>query len=91
MAVKFDCGFAVCVTSGCGYKEGVVYPILGNNNGIHIMREEYAGRIGDPGGDSSDPVDFVACCGGVGKGELNNWDDSGSPSFNIWRMPDLEG
>lgn len=79
---KFGCSFAICVTSGDGFEEGVIYPILGDNNGIHIMREKYHGRVNDPGGDSSDPYDFVACCGGIGKGLLNNWNDSGKPSFD---------
>ena len=76
-----DCGFAKCVTSGDGFEEGFTYPILGTNNGIHIMREKWAGRINDPGGDSSDPYDFIACTGGVGDGLFNNFDGSGKPSF----------
>lgn len=81
MKIEFGCGFVVCVTSGNGFKKGVVYPVLGNNNGVHIMREEYAGRTNDPGGDSSEPYDFLALSGCVGNGEFGNPDDSGAPSF----------
>lgn len=86
--MKFGCGFVKCVTAGDGFVEGVIYPVLGNNNGIHILREKWHGRTSDPGGDSSDPYDFVACTGGIGKGIFNNWDDSGSPSFEPF---DVEG
>lgn len=72
MKSEFGCHFVVCVTSGKGFKKGVVYPVLGYNNGIHILRENSDG----------DPYDFIACTGGAGVGESNNFDCSGKPSFN---------
>lgn len=81
MEIKFGCTFAKCVTSGEGFEEGLIYPILGDNNGIHIMREEHLGRKNDPGGDSSEPYDLICCTGGIGEGDFNNCNDSGKPSF----------
>lgn len=72
MTVEFGCKFAICVTSGKGYEEGVVYPILGDNNGIHILREDKWG----------DPYDLLTVTGGIGEGTFNNGDDSGRPSFD---------
>lgn len=82
--IKFECDFAKCVTSGAGFVEGVIYPVLGDNNGIHIMRKEWRNATNDPGGDSADPHDFVAFTGGIGKGIFNNPDNSGKPSFDPW-------
>ena len=70
--MAFGCEFAICVTSGEGFEKGKIYPILGTNNGIHILRR----------GDDGDPYDFIAASGGIGEGLFNNWDDSGAPSFN---------
>ena len=72
MKLEFGCDFAICVTSGKGFEKGKIYPILGDNNGIHILREDSYG----------DPYDFLACTGGIGEGIFNNFDDSGAPSFN---------
>lgn len=74
--MKYGCRFVVCVTSGEGFEEGVIYPVLGENNGIHIL------RVSDPTSDSSEPHDFVACSGGIGKGFYNSWDCTGKPSFD---------
>ena len=82
--LKFGCNFVKCVTSGDGFEKGVIYPVLGNNDGINIVREKWAGRTNDPGGDSSDPYIFLACTGGAGEGIFNNFDDSGKPSFDPW-------
>ena len=77
----FNYHFVKCVTSGDGFKKGFIYPILGTNNGVHIMREEIEKRDNDPFNYNSDPHDFIACTGGVGKGLFNNFDGSGKPSF----------
>lgn len=71
MEIKLGFGMALCVTSGEGFEKGVIYPIVGWNNGINIVRTD----------ENGDVFIFLACNGGVGKGDLNNFDDSGSPSF----------
>lgn len=70
--MEFGCEFVICVTSGKGFQKDKVYPVLGTNNGIHILRE----------GENGNPYDFIAVTGGMGEGDFNNWDDSGAPSFN---------
>ena len=62
----------VCVTSGDGYIEGCVYPMMGWNNGMHILRQTEGGDV----------KEGVFCTGGVGRGLFNSWGDSGCPSFN---------
>ena len=37
--MEFGCEFVICVTSGKGFQKDKVYPVLGTNNGIHILRE----------------------------------------------------
>ena len=80
MKIEYGCGFVVCVTSGEGFKKGVVYPAIGHNNGLHILREDSNGDL----------YDLSVCTGGVGIGEFNTWDDSGEPSFNALDE-DIEG
>ena len=63
----------ICVTSGDGYEEGKIYPLMGSNNGVHILRENQYGDV----------VDIAFCTGGCGKGLFNNFDDSGCPSFDL--------
>lgn len=69
MIEKFD--RVICVTSGDGFEEGCMYVAVGYNNGVHIIRENKEG----------DPISKVYCNGGIGYGEINNWDESGKPSF----------
>ena len=77
--MKFGCTFVRCVTSGEGFEKGVTYPVLGWNDGINIMRQDANG----------DPFNFVACTGGIGEGEFNNFNGSGKPSFeatSLWTV-----
>lgn len=69
---NIHCNFVQCVTSGEGFERGQIYPQLGWNNGIGIQRVNEAG----------DCETFLCCTGGIGKGLFNNFDGSGSPSFN---------
>ena len=81
--MKCGCTFVRCVTSGEGFEKGVIYPVLGTNNGIHIFREENTGH------GATEPFDFVAQTGGIGEGTFNNWDSSGRPSFDacsVWTV-----
>lgn len=68
-----NCNFSIvkCVTSGNGFEEGMFYASIGANNGIQVQRENEEG----------DCVTMNCCSGGVGKGHINNFDDSGCPSF----------
>lgn len=69
------CDFAIvkCVTTGNGFKEGFFYASVSTNNGIGVHRTNEQGDI----------VTMVCCNGGVGKGDLNNFDNSGCPSFEF--------
>lgn len=71
MRQNTDFEIVYCVTSGMGYKEGTYCASVGTNNGIQIQRTNEAG----------DCETNVFCTGGIGKGFINNWDDSGKPSF----------
>lgn len=62
----------ICVTGGKGFEEGFVYPLIGWNNGVHIIRESKQG----------DAIDECFMTGGIGKGMFNSWDEDGIPSFN---------
>ena len=64
----------ICRESGDGFMEGKIYPQMGYNNGIHVVRET----------DGGDIHEIVCCSGGIGKGDLNNFDNSGKPSFDWW-------
>ena len=72
--IEFD--VVKCVTSGDGFIEGKIYAVVGVNNGIHVLRESEYG----------DCYEFIACSGGIGMGDLNNFDDSGKPSFDYMRI-----
>ena len=61
-----------CVTDGDGYEKGGIYPQVGDNNGVHILRETATGDV----------YDGVFQTGGIGKGLFNPWDNSGYPSFD---------
>lgn len=63
----------VCVTGGDGYEAGKIYPMMGWNNGVHILRTNELGDV----------VDREFCSGGYGKGFFNSFDDKGYPSFNM--------
>lgn len=73
----------LCVTEGNGYKYGNIYPLVGTNNGVHIIREDENGN----------PYDGLFVTGGIGEGEFNNPDDSGVPSFVsvVDEIPNLIG
>jgi hypothetical protein len=60
-----------CVTGDDNFKQGEYYVSIGWNNGIGV---QYENKYGDC-------VTFLCCCGGIGAGELNNFDNSGKPSF----------
>ena len=62
----------ICVTSGEGYEEGCVYPQIGFNNGVNILRESKAGDV------------YIGLfqTGGLGRGVFNALDNSGRPSFD---------
>lgn len=62
----------VCVTGGDGYEEGKIYPLMGWNNGVHILRVNEYGDVEDR--------EFQT--GGVGKGLFNDFDSKGFPSFD---------
>ena len=72
--IEFD--IVKCVTSGDGFIQGKIYAVVGENNGIHVLREDKYG----------DCYEFIACSGGVGIGDLNNYDNSGKPSFDYMRI-----
>lgn len=60
-----------CVESGEGFIKGCYYAQVGTNNGIQIVRE----------GKGGDCETHLFCTGGIGKGDFNSWDGTGSPSF----------
>ena len=66
----------LCVETGEGFIRGKTYPMLGWNNGVHVLRETENGDI----------YEKVCCCGGIGKGEINNYDNTGKPSFTAFRQ-----
>lgn len=69
--IELGFDLALCVTSGEGFAAGKVYPVIGWNNGIGIIRADGRGDV----------FVFRAQNGGIGKGEWNNFNNSGSPSF----------
>ncbi len=71
IAIDFD--FAICVTSGDGFKKGWIYPIVGWNNGAQIVRRKQ---------DNEDYFEGCYQTGGIGKGLFNNYNNTGAPSFN---------
>lgn len=62
----------LCVTGGDGYEEGKVYPMMGWNNGVHIIRVNEFGDV----------IDREFCTGGYGKGLFNSFTNEGYPSFD---------
>lgn len=68
--IKLDFSLALCMESGDGYEEGCIYPILGNNNEIHIVRDDNGG-----------PYDKVFVSGGIGIGDISSAYDCVNPSF----------
>lgn len=62
----------LCVTGGDGYEEGKVYPMMGWNNGVHILRVDEFGDV----------IDREFCTGGYGKGLFNCFIGWGYPSFD---------
>lgn len=68
---KCDFNIVKCVTSGEGFKEGLFYSSVGWNNGIGIQ------RVNDQG----DCETLICVNGGVGRGDINNPNNSGKPSF----------
>lgn len=70
--MAFD--LAICVKSGDGYEKGMIYPVVGFNNGVHVLRHDNA----------DDPYDGLFMTGGIGEGLINPWDNSGTPSFDFY-------
>lgn len=62
----------ICVTSGEGYEEGKIYAQVGCNNGVQIAKMI----------DEGDAICSTFIHGGIGKGGINNPDNSGFPSFD---------
>lgn len=62
----------ICVTAGDGYEKDKIYPMLGWNNGVHILRANETGDV----------VDREFCTGGYGKGLFNSFSNEGYPSFD---------
>jgi len=75
---KMAFSLAICVKSGDGYEKGMIYPIVGLNNGVHILRRDN----GDT--NRADPHDGLFMTGGIGEGMITPWDDSGAPSFEFY-------
>jgi len=68
---KCDFNVLKCVTSGNGFREGCYYSSCGWNNGVQVQRVNEQG----------DCETMICIDGGIGKGDINNPDNTGCPSF----------